>query len=235
MRLFSAHPEIEPPHPAPYRHGMYTPAHFEEKRPEVLHGLITTHPLGALVTLGATGLDANHIPFELAVGPGDGPLGTLRAHVARANPVWRDFTPDVGVLVLFQGPQAYISPTWYVESKPADGKVVPTWNYCVVHAHGPLVVRDDRAWLRAQVDRLVQRHEATQPKPWQMTDAPADYLEKQLAAIVGIEIPITRLAGKWKVSQNRPAADRAGVAAGLLRAGGETPTAMANAVRPPAA
>ncbi len=234
MRLFSTHPGIEPTRPAPYRHDMYTPAHFEETRHEVLRGLIASHPLGALVTLGSTGLDANHIPFELAVAPEDGPLGTLRAHVARANPVWRDFARDVDVLVLFQGPQAYITPTWYVESKPADGKVVPTWNYCVVHVHGRLVVRDDRDWLRAQVGRLVERHESTQPKPWHVTDAPADYLEKQLAAIVGIEIPLTRLAGKWKVSQNRPAADRAGVAAGLLRAGGEGHAAMSNAVRPPA-
>ncbi len=211
---------------------MYVPAHFAEQRPDVLHQLIATHPLGTLVTLGAGGLDANHIPFEIDPATTESaPHGTLRAHVARANPVWQDFRSEVDVLVIFQGPQAYISPRWYVEAKPAHGKVVPTWNYCVVHAHGQLRAFDDRDWLRAQVGRLVRRHESTQPKPWEIADAPADYIEKQLAAIVGIEIPIRRLTGKWKVSQNRSEADRAGVAEGLGRNNTSDDAAMADLVR----
>ncbi len=213
---------------------MYNPPHFEETRAEVLHDLVAAHPLGTLVTLGSAGLDANHLPFELdrAATPA-APHGTLRAHVARANPVWRDFSAAHGALVVFQGPQAYITPTWYAEAKPATGRVVPTWNYCVVHAHGPLVVHDDRAWLRAQVERLVRRHESAQPKPWQVADAPADYLEKQLSAVVGIEIPIQRLAGKWKVSQNRSEGDRAGVVAGLSALASPDAHALARQVRAP--
>lgn len=195
---------------------MYTPAHFAEERPERLHALIAAHPLGTLVTLASSRLAANLIPFEFDPAPTPvGPHGTLRAHVARANPVWRESSPTVDALVVFQGPQAYITPSWYVETKPATGQVVPTWNYRVVHAHGPLLVIDDRAWLRSQVERLVLRHESSRPTPWHVSDAPAGYIEKQLAAIVGLEIPVRRLAGKWKISQNRPAPDQAGVIAGL--------------------
>jgi transcriptional regulator len=133
---------------------MYLPAHFAETRPEVLHGLLRDHPLGALVTLGSTGLDANHLPFEFDPVPtADAPHGTLRAHVARANVVWKDHSPDHEALIIFQGPQAYITPSWY-EAKREHGKVVPTYNYCVVHAHGPLRVIDDPAWLLAMVTRL---------------------------------------------------------------------------------
>jgi transcriptional regulator len=192
---------------------MYTPAHFEEKRPEILHGLIAAHPLGLLITLGQGGLDAIPIPFEVSSEPS--PFGTLRAHVARANPVWQDYSREVDALVVFQGPQVYITPSWYVATKPETGKVVPTWNYCVVHARGPLRVIDDRAWLRGLVERLTRRFEGGRAAPWSVTDAPADFIEKQLAAIVGIEIPIAKLTGKWKVSQNRSEADRAGVVAGL--------------------
>lgn len=214
---------------------MYTPAHFAETRPEVLRALIDAHPLGTLVTLGSAGLDANHIPFEFDPAPSAAaPHGTLRAHVARANPVWRDFAPDLDVLVIFQGSQAYITPSWYADSKPAQGKVVPTWNYCTVHAHGPLRVIDDPAWLHAQIGRLVARHEAARPVTWHVADAPADFIAKQVAAIVGIEIPVTRLAGKWKVSQNRSAGDRAGVAAGLAGTGSDEARAMAALVAPAA-
>jgi transcriptional regulator len=208
---------------------MYNPAHFEETRRDVLHGLIATHPLGALVTLGSGGIDANHIPFEIAAETGDGPHGTLRAHVARANPVWQNLS-DVEALVIFQGPQCYITPTWYTETKPAGGKVVPTWNYCVVHAHGPLRAIDDRDWLRAQIERLVRRHESTQAAPWHISDAPSDFIEKQLTAIVGIEISITRLTGKWKVSQNRGETDRTGIADGLIAQSGNPEDAMAKLV-----
>ncbi len=214
---------------------MYTPAHFVETRPEILHALVANYPLGALVTLGAIGLDANHIPFEFDPTPtAAAPCGTLRAHVARANPLWHDHAPDRDVLVIFQGPQAYISPSWYQESKPAHGKVVPTWNYCVVHAHGPLRVIDDPVWLHAQIGRLVARHEGPRAAPWHVSDAPADFIAKQVAAIVGIEIPITRLAGKWKVSQNRSSADRAGAAAGLSAESASGAAAMARLVAPPA-
>ena len=182
---------------------MYNPAHFEETRTDVLHGLIATHPLGALVTLTSTGLDANHIPFELA--PEAGPLGTLRGHVARANPVWKNFSATVDALVIFQGPSAYITPTWY-ESKQEHGKVVPTYNYCVVHAHGPLRVIDDPVWLRAMVDRLTQRFESRRAAPWKIADAPPDFIEKQLAAIVGIELPLTRLCGQMEGQSEPPRA-----------------------------
>jgi transcriptional regulator len=206
---------------------MYLPKHFEETRVPVLHGLVRTHPLGALVAPTPSGLDADHIPFE--VDPAPAPFGTLRGHVARANPVWRE-ARDAEVLVIFQGPSTYVSPGWY-PTKQESGKVVPTWNYAVVHAHGPLRVIDDRAWLRAFVERLTSRHEADRAAPWQVTDAPADYIEGMLGAIVGIEVPVRRLVGKWKVSQNRPAHDRAGVADGLSREGGRDAGAMAELVR----
>jgi len=191
---------------------MYVPSHFEETRPEVLHDLIREHGLAVLVTLGPDGLNANHIPLELD--PGPAPLGTLRGHVARGNPVWRDVSPDVEALAVFQGPQAYISPAWY-QTKRESGKVVPTYNYAVVHAYGPMRVIEDRAWLRGLVERLTSRYEAGSAEPWKVTDAPADFVEQMLGGIVGIEIPLTRLTGKWKVSQNRPAVDREGVVAGL--------------------
>jgi transcriptional regulator len=192
---------------------MYLPKHFEESRPEALHELIRAHPLGMLVTLNDAGLQANSVPFILDADPAGGP-GILRAHVARANPLWRETRSDVEALVVFQGPQAYISPGWY-PSKAEHGKVVPTWNYVTVQARGTLRAIEDADWLRAFVTRLTTRHEAVQARPWAVTDAPADYIDTMLRAIVGIEIPLTALTGKWKVSQNRPAADRAGVVAGL--------------------
>ena len=196
---------------------MYLPKHFEEARPEALHELIRAHPLGMLVTLNDAGLQANAVPFILDADPAGGP-GILRAHVARANPLWRETRSDVEALVVFQGPQAYISPGWY-PSKAEHGKVVPTWNYVMVQARGTLRAIDDADWLRAFVTRLTTKHEAVQARPWAVTDAPADYIDTMLRAIVGIEIPLTALIGKWKVSQNRPAADRAGVVAGLNAVG----------------
>ena len=207
---------------------MYLPKHFEETRVETLHELIRAHPLGALVTLTPGGLDANHIPFE--VDPDPAPFGTLRGHVARANPVWRESAPDAEALVLFQGPEIYISPSWY-PTKEETTKVVPTWNYVVVHAHGPLRAIDDREWLRAFVTRLTNRHEGGRRDPWKVTDAPADFIDTQLGAIVGIEIPITRLVGKWTVSQNRPAPDQDGVVDGLSREERPAASAMAERVR----
>lgn len=207
---------------------MYVPAHFAETRVEVLHELVRAHPFGALVVLASHGLDANHIPFE--IDPNPAPLGTLRGHVARANPVWRDFSADVEALVMFQGPHAYVSPGWY-PTKSEHGKVVPTWNYAVVHAHGPLRVIDDPKWLRQFVDTLTQRYEAPRTEPWKVSDAPADFIETLIGSIVGIEIPIARLTGKWKVSQNRPEKDRAGVIKGLLEQSSEMHEAMGRLVQ----
>ena len=194
---------------------MYLPAHFDEKRLDVLHALVRRHPFGLLVTQTADGPSANGIPFLLDPDGAAG-LGTLRGHVARANPVWREAATDVPSLVVFQGPDAYVSPGWY-PTKAEHGKVVPTWNYVMVQARGRLRAVDDKAWLRAFVTRLTDHHEGGRAAPWAVTDAPADFVEATLGAIVGIEIPLSSLVGKWKVSQNRSAADRAGVAAGLLR------------------
>ena len=191
---------------------MYVPAQFEETRLEVLHDLVRNHPLATLVTLDRAGLNANHIPMELNPEPQS--LGTLRGHVSRANPMWREFSSDVPALAIFQGPEIYITPSWY-QTKQESGKVVPTWNYAVVHAYGPLRIVEDPGWLRALVGRLTDRHEADRAEPWEVADAPNDYIEGQLRGIVGIEIPVERLIGKWKVSQNRPEVDRQGVSRGL--------------------
>jgi transcriptional regulator len=207
---------------------MYLPTHFEETRIEVLHELVRQHPLGSLITLGAEGLNANHLPFELDAAPA--PYGTLRGHVARANPVWRDHSRDIDALVIFHGPQVYISPSWY-ETKRQTGEVVPTYNYAVVHAYGSMQIIDDRAWLRGLVTRLTERFESGRAAPWQVSDAPHEFIDKQLDAIVGIEIAIGKLAGKWKASQNRPAADRAGVAEGLGAASDADSLAMARLVK----
>ena len=195
---------------------MYVPQHFTETRLPVLHGLMRAQPLAAIVTLGSSGLTANHIPLELDAD--EPPFGILRGHVARANPMWRDYSAEAGALAIFQGPQAYITPSWYAE-KRASGKVVPTWNYAVVHASGPLRIIDDPAWVRGLVERLTQRMEAPRTAPWSVADAPRDYVESQLRAIVGIEITIATLTGKWKVSQNRPAADRESIARELGESG----------------
>lgn len=200
---------------------MYMPAHFEENRPEVLHRLISEQPFGALITHGPNGLDANHVPFDLEVVPAAGnaqPAPTraiLRAHVARANPVWQEVAANPETLVIFQGPAAYISPTWY-PSKHETHRQVPTYNYMVVHAHGRIVVRDDESFVRGLVARLTRKMEAGEPVPWKMGDAPADYISQMLGAIVGLEIEVTRLVGKWKLSQNKEAADRRGAAEALL-------------------
>jgi transcriptional regulator len=207
---------------------MYLPKHFEETRSEVLHELIRAHPLATLVVLSARGLEANHLPLELD--PAPAPFGTLRGHIARANPLWQDFSPEVEALAVFQGADAYISPSWY-PTKQETAKVVPTWNYAVVHAYGPLRVSQDRAWLRSLVERLTDQQEAARHERWQVTDAPSDYIDGLLDAIVGIEIPITRLLGKFKLSQNRPARDRDGVVEGLRREGDPVAAMLAELVR----
>ena len=211
---------------------MYLPSHFEETRSEALHALVRDHPLGTLITQDRRGaLQADAIPFVLDASAG-GP-GVLSGHVARANPLWRETRDDVDALVVFHGAQGYVSPGWY-PSKAVHGKAVPTWNYIVVQARSRLRAIDDREWLRAFVTRLTERHEARQATPWHVSDAPADYLETMLGAIVGIEIALTSLVGKWKTSQNRDAADRAGVVAGLnalaLRDADEAARALAEAM-----
>jgi len=209
---------------------MYLPAHFAESRPDVLATLVRSHPFGLLVTQNSDGgIDANSIPFVLDPGTAGTP-GVLRGHVARANPLWQTARGDVDSLVVFQGPQGYVSPAWY-PSKAEHGKVVPTWNYVMVQGRGRLSAIDDAAWLHAFVTRLTERHEGTRDAPWAVSDAPADYVATMLGAIVGIEIVLTSLTGKWKVSQNRPAADRAGVVAGLAREHGDP--ALAREVQSP--
>jgi transcriptional regulator len=191
---------------------MYLPKHFAQTDIATLYALMDAHPLATLVTHGPEGIDANHIPLHLDAGAG--PNGTLRGHVARANPLARAAAVDVEILAIFQGPQSYISPSGYA-TKAEHGKVVPTWNYTAVHAWGRLRLIDDPHWLLAQVRTLTATHEAALPHPWQVDDAPADYVEKMLGAIVGIEIVIDRLVGKWKVSQNQPPANQASLVAAL--------------------
>lgn len=206
---------------------MYLPEHFAEDRPDQLHALMRAYPLGALVMHTAAGLDANHIPFELLAE--QGAHGVLQGHIARANPLLQQITDGAPVLVIFQGPQSYISPNWY-PSKHETHRQVPTWNYQVVHAHGRIHLRDNERFVRGQVARLTREHEAQAgpERPWKMTDSSADYISQMLAAIVGIEIEIERLVGKFKLSQNKAAADVAGVV-DLLNARGQQ--TLADAMR----
>jgi transcriptional regulator len=206
---------------------MYLPAHFREERLDVLHTFIREHGFATLVTQASDGLSADHIPLLLNAEAG--PKGTLRGHVARANPVWKRAQPDSEVLVIFQGANGYVTPSWYA-TKRETGKVVPTWNYAAVHVHGPLRAIDDAEWLRHLVTDLTKVHESQFAQPWHVTDAPADFVDQMLKAIVGIEIPIARIEGKWKVSQNRPAVDREGVKAALRASGKPIDAAMADMV-----
>jgi transcriptional regulator len=194
---------------------LYLPVQFEESRTDVLHALMRAHPLAALITLDVSGIVANHVPVETVSAPE--PHGLLRGHIARANALWRQYRADTAALAIFQGPQVYISPSLY-PSKRESGKVVPTWDYAVVHAHGTLRFIHDTAWLRGLVTRLTDAHEGSRGTPWKIDDAPAGYVDGLLGAIVGFEFSILRLTGKWKVSQNRGAADREGVIAGLRAA-----------------
>ena len=191
---------------------MYQPPHFREERPEILARLLEAHPLGLLVRTGAGGLEADPLPFLLdgAAAPG----GRLIAHVARANPIVGDLSDGSEVLAVFQGAEAYVSPSWY-PSKAEGGRVVPTWNYVTVQVRGRARLVDDAGFVREVVERLTNRAEAGRPEPWAVADAPEAYIAGQLRGIVGLEIAITAVSGKWKVSQNRATADRAGVAAGM--------------------
>jgi transcriptional regulator len=195
---------------------MYIPPHFSVTEPQALHRLMAEHPFGTLVTHGPDGLDANHVPFEFE--PQAGGHGILKAHVARANPLWREVRDGDDVLVVFGGGDAYISPSWY-PSKQESHQVVPTWNYKVVHAHGRITVHDDERYVRGVVARLTRTHEASLPAPWKMTDAPPDYIDMMLKSIVGIEVEVTRLVGKFKLSQNREERDLRGAAQALMQRG----------------
>jgi transcriptional regulator len=195
---------------------MYIPPHFAVTQPELLHRIIREHPLGSLVTHGPAGLDADHIPFEFD--PGAGALGTLLAHVARSNPLWQRCPSGTQAMVIFRGAEGYISPSWY-PSKHEAHRQVPTWNYEVVHAHGTLNVRDDERFVRGLVARLTRRHEATEHRPWKMSDSEPEYIDGLLRNIVGIEIVITSLVGKAKLSQNREARDRLNAAETLASRG----------------
>lgn len=207
---------------------MYQPPYFREQRLEIQHALIRAHPLALLVSSGDAGLEVNPVPFLLDAAAS--PLGTLRAHVARANPQWRQLDPGREALVVFQGVGAYVTPSWYA-SKREHGKVVPTWNYAIVQAWGRPQVIEDPVWLGAQIRALTAQQERTRAEPWAVDDAPATFVAAQIKGIVGIEIPIARIEGKWKASQNRPPADRESVAVGLEEEGGEAALAMAELVR----
>ena len=190
---------------------MYMPKYARETRTEVLDGLIRTYPFATVVANTPDGLVANHLPFELVD-------GVLHGHVARGNELVQ--LDGVEVLLVFQGPDGYISPNWY-PTKHETGREVPTWNYAVLHVHGHLRVIDDAAWLKILLERLTDHHEADQPQPWKMSDAPDDHIEESLHAIVGLEVVIDRVEGKFKLSQNHPARNRAGVIAGLRRRNGD--------------
>jgi transcriptional regulator len=207
---------------------IYLPESHEETNLATLHALVRAHPLGAWATLCNNELTVNHLPF--VVRDGGGPYGTLVGHVARANPVWSAFAAHVPSIIVFQGAEAYVTPSWY-PSKHAHGKAVPTWNYAVVHAHGVPRAIEDKDWLLTLVNELTDTHEARQALPWKVSDAPHDYLEQMLDRIVGIEMPIAKLVGKWKVSQNRPLADKLGVVAGLTAESSASAQAMAALVR----
>jgi transcriptional regulator len=190
---------------------MYIPRANKEDRIPVLHKLMEDQPFASLITVGSSGLFASHIPMVLEQ---NGAKGRLKGHISRANTQWRDYSPSVEALAIFSGPQHYITPSWYPE-KQETGKVVPTWNYVVVHAYGYLKVIEDGEWLMAHLANLTNIHEAGSPVPWKVGDAPAEYVASQVKGIVGLEMTIERLEGKWKVSQNRSEQDRAGVARGL--------------------
>jgi len=210
---------------------MYVPTDFAETDPAELHRLIRAHPLGMLVAVQGGAMEAQHLPFLLD--EARGPSGTLLAHVARANAFWTEVAEGAGVLVVFRGAHGYISPNWY-PSKQETHRHVPTWNYEAVHVHGRVRIRDEERFVRGVVAGLTRLHEATQPAPWKMSDAPADYLAANLAQIVGIEVEVTRLEGKRKLSQNRDARDFDSVLRALEASGQADLAAAMRRTRPQA-
>jgi transcriptional regulator len=207
---------------------MYTPKHHEELDLAVLHALIKAHPLGAWVIQSEGEIVVNHIPLLLDATRGK--HGTLVGHVARANAAWKSFSTTSNSIVIFQGAESYITPSWY-PSKHEHGKVVPTWNYAVVHAHGIPRAIDDRDWLLEHLTQLTHEHESKQALPWKLSDAPQDFIRRMMQAIVGIELPIDKLVGKWKVDQDSVDADKLGVVAGLMERGDSPSKEMAALVR----
>ena len=207
---------------------MYVPPHFVEDDKAALHRAIRETRLVTLVTLGSEGMEASHVPILLD--EEEGPFGVIRGHLARANPQWRRASAETPALVRFLGPDAYVSPNWYA-TKRETGKVVPTWNYLAIHAYGRVEFFEDAERLRAIVTSLTQRHEGRREKPWAVSDAPEDYIQAQLRGIIGFRLPIDRLEGKWKLSQNRPEADRRGVIEGLEGEGGALESAIAQRMK----
>jgi transcriptional regulator len=206
---------------------MYIPKANEETRVPVMHALMTAHPLASLVTMNTSGLIASHIPLVLE---GNGSeFGLLKGHLSRANTQWKDTTLAVHALAIFAGAQHYITPSWY-PAKQEHGKVVPTWNYAVVHAYGPIKWIEEPDWLMNHLTALVDTHEAAFAKPWKMSDSPASYIQSQVKGIVGFELPIQRLEGKWKVSQNRDRSDKQGVIEELATLNTSESLAMSNLV-----
>jgi len=206
---------------------VHIPKQFEEVRVNVMYELIRAYPLATLVTHSSIGLNANHIPLHLSESPS--PYGALRGHIARANPLLGEIADGIETLAIFHGPDSYITPSWYA-TKKETGKVVPTWNYAVVHAYGFLRVVDNASWLRAQLEALTDHNEAFFPEPWAVSDAPPEYVEKIMAAIVGVEMVITKLLGKWKASQNQSTQNQMGVVSGLKESGFPESEAMATLV-----
>ena len=206
---------------------MYVTESFRETRQHVMHQLIEDHPLATFVSLANGEIEVNHFPMFLD--PATGAFGALAGHVPKANPLWRELESSAAVTVVFHGPSAYVSPGWY-PSKRAHGKVVPTWNYAVVHAEGVARLQHDTEWLMDHLKQMVEKHEAAQPVPWSVGDAPEDFTGRMLEQIVGVEVTITELTGKWKVSQNRPRADVLGVLDGLGAGGGDSKEAMTDLV-----
>ena len=209
---------------------MYLPSQFREDRPQVLHAFIARHPLGTLVATTSEGLIANHVPM-LWRASGDTP-GILEGHVAKANPIWKNLPAGAPVLVIFMGATHYLTPTWY-PAKQVDGKVVPTWNYSVVHAHGAIRFFESPEEALVKVRHLTEHQEAARHDPWAVTDAPREYLDSMLRRIIPFEIAVTRLQGKFKASQHRPQDERAAVAAALRREGLDE-ASIEELVRPPA-
>ena len=203
---------------------MYVPDHFKEADTEKMHSYIRDYGFGLLVTADDEGIEANHLPFYLVVGA-EGSLGTLQCHLARNNLAWQRIESGGTVLAVFQGPDAYISPSWY-PSKGEGGRVVPTWNYLAVHAEGHAQVIHDENWLKEHLIQLTKQHESGRAQPWEVDDAPMDFTERLIRGIVGIEIEVGKLTGKLKASQNQPERNRAGVKAGLEGDTGDIPKAM---------
>lgn len=207
---------------------MFQPPIFREERTEVMQALMRDHPLASIVSSATGTLTADHVPLVLHADEGE--RGILRGHIAAGNPLFRMTDGPIEVLAIFQGPQAYVTPSWYA-SKTEHGKVVPTWNYVVVHARGTLRFIRETDWLLGHLHELTRRHKADRPTPWAVSDAPPDFVARQLRGLAGFEIAIAELEGTWKVSQNKNAADRKGVETGLRNESGPQEASISELVK----